>query len=60
MTAVADRSLAIPSQTPLCRASNRDRYQRQELIAAIQERTGRKLICYVAESAALVRDMLSP
>ena len=55
-----DASLAIPPQTPLFRASNRARYQRQELIAAIQERTGRKLISYVAESAALVRDDVVP
>jgi hypothetical protein len=63
MAATGERvgtSLAIPSQTPLFRASNRARYQRQELIAAIQERTGRKLISYVAESAALVRDDVVP
>jgi hypothetical protein len=53
-------SLAIPPQTPLFLASNRSRYQRQELIAAIQARTGRKLISYVAETAALVRDDVVP
>jgi hypothetical protein len=53
-------SLAIPPQTPLFFASNRSRYQRQELIAAIQARTGRKLISYVAETAALVRDDVVP
>lgn len=53
-------SLAVPPQTPLYRASNRARYQRQELITAIQDRTGRNLISYVAESAALVRDDVVP
>jgi hypothetical protein len=52
--------LPIPKQTPFYRAANRGRYQRQELIAEIQAATGRKLICYVAESAALTRDDVLP
>ena len=54
------QGLPIPKQTPFYRAANRGRYQRQELIAGIQVVTGRKLICYVAESAALTRDDVLP
>ena len=36
------------SRTPLYRASNAPRYQRQDIISRIQERTGRRLICYVS------------
>ena len=32
------------SRTPLYRASNAPRYQRQDIISRIQERTGRRLI----------------
>jgi Serine dehydrogenase proteinase len=52
--------LPIPKQTPFYRAANRGRYQRQEMIAEIQAVTGRKLISYVAESAALTRDDVLP
>ncbi len=41
-----------PSKTPLFQAIHAARYQRQALINKIQERTGRKLICYVAGSEA--------
>ena len=37
-------ALPVPKQTPLYRAANRGRYQRQELITEIQDVTGRKLI----------------
>jgi hypothetical protein len=56
----AIENLPIPPQTPLYRASNRARYQRQDLITAIQKQTGRHLISYIAESAALVRDDVVP
>ena len=52
--------LPVPKQTPFFRAANRARYQRQELIGEIQKHTGRKLISYVAESAALTRDDVVP
>jgi hypothetical protein len=52
--------LPIPKQTPFYRAVNRGRYQRQDLINEIQQQTGRKLICYIAESAALTRDDVVP
>lgn len=37
-----------PTRTPMYEAFHNDRYQRQALIKEIQERTGRRLICYVA------------
>ncbi len=56
----ANSTLPIPKQTPFYRAFNRGRYQRQDAIAAIQAVTGRKLISYVAESAALTREDVVP
>ena len=53
-------SLPVAKQTPLYRAVHRSRYQRQELIGAIQNFTGRKFISYVSESAALTRDDVVP
>ena len=62
---VPDESLALPTgqtppnseatsspdvRTPLYRAFNEGRYQRQELIKRIQHRTNQRLICYVAGS----------
>ena len=59
--AAARRPLDVPVQTPLFRALQADRYQRQEMIRAIEEHTGRRLICYVSGSAALVsRDDVTP
>jgi len=52
--------LLVPPQTPLFRAINLARYRRQELIKAIQKRTGRRLMCYVSETAPLVRDDVVP
>ena len=43
-----------PSKTPLFQATHAARYQRQALIQELQKETGRKLICYVAGSAAPV------
>lgn len=37
-----------PSKTPAFQAMHAARYQRQELIRAIEAKTGRRLICYVA------------
>jgi hypothetical protein len=55
------RTIGIPPQTPFFRASNLERYRRQELIKAIQVETGRKLICSVAEpSGAIIRDDVLP
>jgi hypothetical protein len=41
-------AIPIPSQTPLYHALHQARYTRQERIRAIEERTGRRLICFVA------------
>ena len=42
-------NIQVPdARTPLFRASNSERYQRQDIIKQIQVRTGRRLICYVA------------
>lgn len=40
--------IAAPSQTPLYHALEQQRYTRQDLLRQIEERTGRRLICYVA------------
>lgn len=46
-----------PSKTPTFQAMHAARYKRQELINSIQDRTGRKLICYVAgHQAEICRD----
>jgi ClpP class serine protease len=37
-----------PSKTPLFEANNSARYNRQSAIRQIQDRTGRRLICYVS------------
>ncbi|HLI52350.1 MAG TPA: hypothetical protein VKU87_11160, partial [Thermomicrobiaceae bacterium] len=53
--------IEVPAQSPLFRAVNRARYQRQEAIKEIQEATGRKLICYVADPVASIgRDDVMP
>ncbi len=55
-----DDALLVPPQSPFFRAVNLARYRRQELINAIEAHTGRHLICYVSESAPLVRDDVVP
>lgn len=56
-----DGGLEIPPQTPLFRAVNLARYRRQELIKAIEARTGRRLITYVADlNAAMTREDAVP
>lgn len=53
--------IAIPPQTPLFRAFHMARYRRQEAIKEIQKNTGRRLICYVADSgASLSREDVMP
>lgn len=57
----ADDALRIPAQSPLFRALQADRYRRQDQIRAIEQRTGRRLICYISGPAALVnRDDIPP
>jgi|SRR5882672_2596424 len=41
----------LPSKTPLFQAMHAARYQRQQLIKQIQDRWGRRLICYVSGRA---------
>jgi hypothetical protein len=53
--------LPQPPQTPLFRATQAARYRRQDNIRAIQEATGRKLICYVSGPAGYInRDDVLP
>lgn len=43
-----DQSIPVPTQTPLFHALEQSRYTRQEMLRCIEERTGRRLIAYVA------------
>jgi hypothetical protein len=53
--------LPQPPQTPLYRATQSARYQRQEQIRAIEDATGRTLICYVSGNAGIIeRDDVLP
>jgi hypothetical protein len=55
------QTLEIPAQTPYFHALERDRYQRQRQIRAIQEHTGRKLICFVSSVwAEITPDCIPP
>lgn len=45
----AERTIVIDNRTPLYRAVQAARYQRQEIISRIQELTERRLICYVSD-----------
>ena len=59
--AAAADALHVPAQSPLFRALQADRYQRQDQIRAIERHTRRRLICYVSGPAALVsRDDIPP
>lgn len=49
---VVEQAVPGPTKTPLYQAHNAARYQRQAEIKAIQEKTGRLLVCYVAGSHA--------
>ena len=42
------RATKAPSKTPAFQAMHSSRYRRQDLIRAIEQKTGRQLICYVA------------
>jgi hypothetical protein len=56
-----DQALPKPNQTPFFHACNQARYERQSLIREIQDATGRRLICYVADvNAPLARDDVLP
>ena len=50
----ANEAGAIDNRTPLYRASHAARYQRQEIIERIQDRTGSRLICYVSGSRCMI------
>lgn len=57
----APSPLPQPRQTPLFRATQADRYSRQEQIKAIEAATDRRLICYISGPAGLVeRDDVMP
>lgn len=56
----AAEGLVVPPQSPFFRAINLARYRRQELIKAIQKSGQPKLICYVSETAPLVREDVMP
>lgn len=40
--------IEVPARTPLYQALDQPRYTRQELIRSIEQRSGRRLVCYVA------------
>lgn len=52
--------IPVPSQTPLYHALEQPRYNRQTLIRAIEERTGRRLIAYVAGPATSISSLDIP
>lgn len=47
---VIERSVPAQTKTPFFQAINAERYQRQAIIKKLQERSGRRLICYVCAS----------
>ena len=47
----SEGAIAPDARTPLYRAFNSERYQRQDIIQQIQSMTKRRLICYVADSS---------
>ncbi len=58
---VIERSVPAPTKTPLFQAIHAERYQRQAIIKNIQERSERRLICYVSGgSCAIDRDDTVP
>lgn len=50
----ATAPIPIPEQTPLYHALEQPRYSRQTQIRAIEERTTRRLICYIAGAATSI------
>jgi ATP-dependent protease ClpP protease subunit len=58
---VIARSVPTPTKTPFYQAIHAERYQRQAIIKNIQERYGRRFICYVSgANAAIDRDDTVP
>lgn len=58
---VIERSVPAPTKTPLFQAIHAERYQRQAIIKNIQERSERRLICYVSGGGcAIDRDDTVP
>ncbi len=51
---IISRVVPAPKKTPFYQAIHATRYQRQAIIRNFQQRTGRKLICYVAGDEAPV------
>ncbi len=49
-----DPGIFVPAQTPLFHSLEQARYVRQDLLRAIEDRTGRRLIAYVAGNLAAV------
>jgi hypothetical protein len=45
---VIEQSVPAPTKTPFFQAIHAERYQRQAIIKSIEERAGRRLICYVS------------
>jgi hypothetical protein len=58
--AAAEAKPAHPSQTPYFHALERDRYQRQQQIKAIERLTGRRMICFVSNPyREITRDLIT-
>ena len=51
---VLERAVPQATKTPLFQAISADRYQRQAIIKQIQDRTARRLICYVSGYKCLI------
>ncbi len=51
---VIERSVPVPTKTPLFQAIHASRYQRQAIIKKIQARTSRRLVCYVSGSSCSI------
>lgn len=51
---VIETAVPAPTKTPLFQAIHVERYQRQAIIKRIQERSGRRLICYVSGPASAI------
>lgn len=54
LTRPGSQPIAVPQQTPLFHSLEQARYVRQAQIRAIEERTGRRLICYVGGPATSI------
>jgi Serine dehydrogenase proteinase len=56
----AQAAIPTPDQTPLYSALEQARYTRQNRIRAIEQRSGRRLVCYVAGPGASISSMDIP